>query len=450
MTIKADYSHTYLYGLPDFGVPYDLAIQRPVTEGIVPRNTYYGILNRDFSKTEQNLGTLDAQYKVNDWITLENKFRQGYSILNYIGTIPENPSTAPYASSATFFSGFTQLNAQSRFETVGVLADQPQATFKFDTGPIRNTAILGGEFSNERVSINSYQGLTSEGNGGEGIVSSSGAPIVSVYDPTNTIAGLGTPVLGNDPQIYHVNTNAGYLIDTANWKDRIIVNGGVRYDDYGIASSNNEGTATEHSGIVSYNAGVVYKPIPITSIYAAYATAADPVGDELDATASAYGGLSPTQPASQVFGPQRSQAIEFGNKWELFDRHLLATGSIFQTDVENARESTPAGLPGYPIKNTIVPGAAYRVQGIDFELAGKITDKWSVMGGLVLMKSDITQSVIPHDIGLPLANIAHQSFNLLSKYQLTNWLEVGGQAIYDSKIYGGSLLAARGERRRGL
>ncbi|TAL80986.1 MAG: TonB-dependent receptor, partial [Beijerinckiaceae bacterium] len=444
LTIKADYSHTYLSGIPDFGVPYDLVKQRPVTEGVVPRNTYYGILNRDFTKTTQNIGTLDAQYKVNDWITLENKFRQGYSILNYIGTIPENPSTAPYASTPTFFSGFTQLNAQSRFETVGVLVDQPQATFKFDTGPIRNTAIVGGEFSGERVSLNSYQGLTSEGLAGEGVFASNGAPIVSIYDPTNFISGLGTPVLGNNPQIYHVNTNAAYLLETANWKDRVIFNAGVRYDDYHVTSSNNMGSASQDSGIVSYNAGLVYKPIPITSLYVAYATAADPVGDELDAASSSYGGLSPTQQESQIFGPQRSQSIEFGNKWELFNRRLLATGSIFQTTVENARESTPSGLPGYPVKNTVVAGAAYRVQGIDLELAGKITDKWSVMGGLVLMKSDITQSVVPHDVGLPLANIAHQSFNLLSKYQVTNWFELGGQAIYTSKIYGGSLLAANG------
>ena len=46
------------------------------------------------------------------------------------------------------------------------------------------------------------------------------------------------------------------------------------------------------------------------------------------------------------------------------------------------------------------------------------------------------------NVGLPLANIAHQSFNVLTKYKLTDDLEVGGQATYRSKIYGGTLLAA--------
>ena len=98
----------------------------------------------------------------------------------------------------------------------------------------------------------------------------------------------------------------------------------------------------------------------------------------------------------------------------------------------------------------ITGGAAYRIQGIDLGVAGKITDKWSVFGGLVLMKSEVTNSLIPSpqpliyptNIGLPLANVAHQSFSLLSKYQVTDVWELGGQAVYRSKIYGGTFLAA--------
>jgi catecholate siderophore receptor len=448
LTIQGDYAHSYLSGLPDFGVPYDLMKQRPVTEGVVPRNIYYGILNRDFTKTMQNIGTLDASYKVNDWLTLTNKARQGFSSLNYIGTIPENPSatgaTAPFSATATNFTGFTQLNAQSRFETAAVLADQPELTAKFDTGPIKNTVVFGSEFDRERISINTYAGLNSELATAATPFTSTGSVVTSIFNPLNYEQGYSGAYLGNNPQIYNVDTKAVYLMDTMNWNDRLLFNWGVRYDDYGITSSNNTSSVSAHNGIVSYNLGLVWKPIPIGSLYAAYATAADPVGDELDASTSAYGGLSPTQNTSQIFGPLRSQAIEVGTKWELIDRHLLATAAAFQTNVENARESSPAGLPGYPIANTVVAGAAYRVQGLDFELAGKITDKWSVMGGLVLMKSDITQSIIPHDVGLQLANIAHQSFNLLTKYELTPWFELGGQAVWRSQIYGGSLLAANG------
>jgi len=51
---------------------------------------------------------------------------------------------------------------------------------------------------------------------------------------------------------------------------------------------------------------------------------------------------------------------------------------------------------------------------------------------------------VPTNVGLQLANIAPQSFNLLTKYQITRRLELGGQSVYASKIKGGSLLAANG------
>ncbi len=165
-TLSATLTHTHLDGLPDFGVPYDQVTHRPVTEGVVSRDTYYGIVNRDFTTSIQDMATLNAAWNVNDTITLENKARYSHSLLDYVGTIPENPSatgaTAPYSSTPTFFSGYTQLNAQSRYEPVTVAADQPQATFKFDTGFLHHTAVAGGEFSDERIKIVGYTGLTSE------------------------------------------------------------------------------------------------------------------------------------------------------------------------------------------------------------------------------------------------------------------------------------------------
>ena len=198
----------------------------------------------------------------------------------------------------------------------------------------------------------------------------------------------------------------------------------------------------------------------------AYATSANPVGAEFDGTSTAYGAVSPVLSgnSNQLFGPEKNKAIEIGTKWELFDRHLLVTAALFQTTKENAREAqnvtagTGTATCPFPITNPptagsvscITAGAAYLVRGIDLGMGGKITDKWSVFGGLVLMHSEVTKSLAPvanaalyqTNVGLPLANVAHQSFSLLTKYQLTDKWEVGGQAVYRSQIYGGTLLAA--------
>ncbi len=233
-------------------------------------------------------------------------------------------------------------------------------------------------------------------------------------------------------------------MDTANYKDFIIVNAGVRYDDYHISAANNTSSQSANDGITSYNVGLVVKPVKIGSVYFAYATAADPVGAELDATSSTYGGLAATQNATQIFGPQKSRSYEIGTKWELVDRHLLVSAALFQTDVTNARETAPAGLPGYTSGQIVAErslsrprcrlrggGQAHRQVERDGRPRGD--------GSRRSRKLDRADQRGP-------ATGQHRapSFNLLTKYQVTDRLELGGQGVYASKIEGGSLLAANG------
>ena len=437
LILTANYSHTYLSGIPDFGVPFNPMTNRPATEGLVPRDSFYGFVNRDFTKTMQNIGTLNAEYKVNNSVTLNTKFRQEFGTLNYVGTIPENPTNGPTAAlnNPGLPPTTVTLNPQSRFETVNVLANQTDATVKYDTGPIRNTTVLGTEVSRERVSVDSYNGLASENFANT--FNGAGSTTSSIFGPNNLLPFNNfNPTLTGNPQITTVETAAGYVIHTSNYNDFIIANAGVRYDDYTVTSRNNTGFITAHSGIPNFNLGLVFKPTPASSIYAAYATGAQPVGAELDALSGTYGAISPTATVNQVFGPELSSSTEVGAKYEAFDRRLLTSLAFFQTNVTNARESTTVNN----VKNTIVAGAAYNVKGIDLEAEGKITDRLSLLGGLVLIDPRVTNSAVASNIGLKVANVAPRSFNVLTKYKLTDTLEIGGQAVYRSTVCGGSLL----------
>jgi catecholate siderophore receptor len=438
--LAANYVHTNLWSLPDFGVPYNNVEGAPVMSLGVPRDTYYGFLNRDLQKVQQDFGTVDGEYMLNDFVTLSNKVRDERSILNYVGTIPEQGSCGTPATPSTLAGSSPAawtvcLNPLSRYQVTDVEADQSAATIKFDTGPVRNTVVTGADFSRERVSIDTYSGLSSEAVGtpfsGSGAVGPE--PVLS---PPNDLP-FGTPTLTGTPTIIPVYSKGGYLLETANYRDWLILNGGVRFDQYNISASKSGSTISAASGMWNYNLGAVYKPAPLTSLYWAYGTGSEPVGAEVDGTSTNYGGLNPTSPLSQIFPPIESKAQEVGNKWELFDRHLLATAALFRTDVSNARE-----LIGNSTTGTITAGAAYHVEGIDLGAEGNISDKWNVYSGLVLMKTRVDRSAMPSNVGLPLAFIANQSFNVLTKYKLTDDLEVGGQATYRSKIYGGTLLAA--------
>jgi catecholate siderophore receptor len=428
--ITTNYVHTDLSGLPDFGVPWYRQGNTPVTEAGIPRQNWYGFVNRDFQTARQDFGTLTGEFKVTDNITVTSRTRAEHSLLAYIGTLPNAPvTTNPDPTKWTFTA-----SPQSRNQFVDILANQEDATFKFDTGSVKHTAVVGLEVSNERVGINRYSGLASEAFGGGAFTGTGALPGQSIYAPSYTFIPFTTiPTLGSNPTRYNVDSKAFYVLDTANWQDTIILNGGVRYDGYDLRSSNNTQSATVNSEFVNYNVGIVFKPMPIGSLYAAYATSTNPFGSELDGTAADYGGLPPS--ANTILGPERNKAAEIGTKWELFDRHLLVTGALFHTEKDNARE-TVAGV--------LASGAAYQVEGIDLEVSGNITDRWSVFGGLVLMRSKVLQSALPSNIGLQMANIAHESFSMLSKYKFDNGWELGGQAVYRSKIYGGTFGANTG------
>jgi catecholate siderophore receptor len=455
--VSADYVHTDIHGLPDFGVPYYRPSTTSTAGGPFPdfgvnRNNFYGFVNRDFFEVHQDIGTLNTEVQITPDLMISDKVRASHSLLNYIGTIPE---------SANLATGLLTANPQSRYQPTDVVDNQTEATYKFDTYGWHHTAVAGVEISREISSIDTYQGLTSEalGNTASGAGSFNN---VSIYNPQLTFLPFGAPTLYGLPTRIAIDTTSGYLIDSANYHDVLILNGGIRFDDYNIKTSgfgssggapnpNSWGSQAAEFGMPNFNLGLTLKPLPITSVYAAYATSSDPVGSEFDGTSANYGGLSPivNGNSNQIFGPTKNSAIELGNKWELFDRHLLVSGALFQTDVTNARESVNTTQNGITVP-IISAGAAYEIRGVDLEVTGKITDKWSVFGGLVLMKSEVTKSLVPpantalftSNVGLPLANIANQSFSLLSKYQIDDRWEVGGQAVYRSKMYGGTLLAA--------
>lgn len=476
--ITGNYIHTELTGIPDFGVPYYRPSASTTAGGPFPdfganRNNFYGFVNRDFFRTGQDIGTINAEVQVTPDLLLTNKIRESHSTQNYIGTLPEAPTLTNPLTASTLMA-----NPQSRFQATDVFANQTEATYKFnDNVGFKHTVLGGIEYSNERSSIDSYTGLRSELTTGTAAFTGTGAlGGVSVFNPGSTNIAFPIPGgLTGRPTKIGIDTVSGYVLDTANYNDLVILNGGVRFDDYNLKVSNYSaaGALNQQSaefGIPNFNLGLTLKPLPNGSVYAAYATSANPVGAEFDGTSTAYGGINPSLAGgnTQIFGPEKNKSIEIGTKWELFDRHLLVTAALFQTTKDNARESqnvttatsaatlaalgcsVPAGTTAGTNISCITAGAAYRVRGIDLGVGGKITEKWSVFGGLVLMESEVTKSLAPSpnialyptNVGRPLANIAHQSFSLLSKYQLDDTWELGGQAVYRSKIYGGTLLAA--------
>ena len=158
--ITGNYIHTELTGIPDFGVPYYRPSTATTAGGPFPdfgvnRNNFYGFVNRDFFRTGQDIGTLNAEVQITPDLLVTNKFRDSRSTQNYIGTLPEAPCHQCQSAVCSTLSA----NPQSRYQVTDVLANQTEATYKFNDGlGFKHTALAGVELDRETSSIDTYTG----------------------------------------------------------------------------------------------------------------------------------------------------------------------------------------------------------------------------------------------------------------------------------------------------
>ncbi|OYU47338.1 MAG: TonB-dependent siderophore receptor [Rhizobiales bacterium PAR1] len=421
-----DYYGVYMDQMPDWGVPFDVRIRRPITESGLNRSNFYGVTSRDFQHNYQHMLTHGLEWKVDPNFSITNKFRFGYTVTDYVASKPGTPNL----TNANPQLWTVAATPASRYQVNRTLANQTEATAKFDLGPFKHTVVTGLEAQREDISQDGYSGLEVECN-----PTCTTGITTNLWNPTtNLITAVGMPTRNGRPVKTKVNSLSAFVLDTMNWNDRLYLTLGGRADGYDITRTPFTGVQLSRSDLMfNWNAGVTYKVLPNASVYVAYATSTNPVGSELDGNGEDYGSLTA---ANLVFRPERNTSLEAGTKWELFDKKLLLTGAAFQTTKENARETIGTG-PAAVLQDT----AAYRIRGLEFGATGNITDRWSVFGGIVLMESKVTDSANIANRGRPLANIAHQSINLLTKYKLTDKFTLGGQATWKGEILGGTLAA---------
>jgi catecholate siderophore receptor len=430
--VTLDYYRYRNNAIPDWGVPARDIDNVPATERGFSRKLWVGMLGLDFLEERSDIVTGTVVAKLTDGLTLTNRSRAGQSELDYV---------------ATSMEGYPDVHHPNRDQVAGIYANQTELNVKFNTGGFHHNVVAGVEVTRETIDRFGYN-VTNRFD--FQTPSQPGFPRrlfpTNLYDPrfTDQIIGKG--------RVYDatIDTVGSYLMDTVHLSKEWIVNAGVRLDNFrrdqvggpginplGSAAANTAiatNTASVEADLLSWHAGIVYKPIPISSFYVSYATSESPVGSELDATGAQYNGVS-----AQLVNvpPQEARSVEVGTKWELFNKRLLATAAFFQTDVNHARtnDNVTATDPTNAFKGQ------YRVRGIELGAAGNITKAWSVFGGLVVLDTEVLKSSTAQDIGRRLANIPLTQFSMLSRYQLTSQLALGGVATYAGEVYGGHLAA---------
>jgi catecholate siderophore receptor len=424
LVLSADYYHLDTDEMPDWGVPYDLAHNRPFQ---VDPSNFYGVLARDFRRTFADIATARVEFDPGGRVQLRSIFRYGRGGNAYTASAPERPDPV---------AGTVSANAKRRDATTDYLVNQTEATVRFDTGPVGHALVAGVEVSRERI-LNRGRATTECASlpcaGG------TSNPLQDLYHPDPGIAWTVADDAITSLTRTRVNSRAAYALDTLRLGEHWQLLGGVRYDIYDADLSQTTlatgavSARTANSRFWNWHVGLTYKPVPNGSLYVSYGSSSNPSGEQLDATAFDYGGLDPR---TVDLAPERNRAVELGTKWNVFHEHLNLSAALFRIDKDNARMAT---APGRDAPVALV--GHERAQGIEFGASGAVSSRLSVFGGLTLLDAKITDSPIASQIGAKFPNVPDVSFTLTGRYQVTNRAYLGGTANYNGRKYGGTLAA---------
>jgi catecholate siderophore receptor len=435
---RATLSYYYLKSddTPDSGVPYNYDASKKATFGKpvdVKQGIYYGLHDRDFQKQENQIGTIKLEHDLTDNLTITNTAVYNKSTNGYLWTQPDD-------SKGNVLNDKVWRRINSRITDTDIFTDQLALTGKFNTGAIKHKFNVGAEYSDQKSDKGSYTttypGYTGTTTGGfNSDCKINDAWCTSLTNPNSKEEWLGSAVANRNTTTTTTKVTSVYLLDNIEFNPQWLLDLGVRWDKFDTEQvTNATGAKLENNkDFFTYQAGLTYKPMKNGSIYASYATSANPVGvdggDGSEAIGQAYMDLK----------PEEARTYEVGTKWDLFNDRINLTAAVFRTEKQNTRIQLDAG--------TYTNGGESKVDGIELSATGKITDKWDITAGYSYLDSEMTNPgpscnragtcTYPNPAkGKQLPNVPKNSATLWTTYQVLPQLTVGAGALGMDKVYG--------------
>lgn len=445
---------------PDAGIPFNNANPTTPPPGVtvtpgdgkpvdVKAGTYYGWKARDFDKRENHIGTFKLEHDFNENLTLSNVATYNKSKSDYVYTNADD-------SKGNIYRGTIARRALSRILDTDAYSDQLSLKGKFNTGSLKHSFNVGTEWSFQETDQGMYTFTNSEGKTTSTILqdnikncnsaaAASNGWCTSLNNPGN---GSFTDTLGTikGQSTTRSHTVSLYALDSIEFNPQWILNLGVRWDKFETEKKYNKdvygttagaynstisipkGTKYESdSDFFTYQAGLVFKPTENGSIYASFATSANPVGvlAEGDSSDNALG----TTDIINELKPEEARTFEVGTKWDLFNNRANLTAAVFRTEKQNTRIQIDP--------TTSANAGKSKVDGFEISLNGKITDKWDVSTGYSYLDSEITDAAYNAvaQEGKPLPFVAKNSATLWSTYRVMPQLTLGAGVEYRDQVF---------------
>jgi catecholate siderophore receptor len=419
-----DYYHLTTHEVPDWGLPYDVRYNRPFA---VPRQSFYGILARDFRNTFADIYTLRGTYDLGGASKIQSVMRYGSTGNAYIASTPENADVSnPNPNLWT-----VRANPQQRDAVTTYWANQTDFSTEFSIGGMRHQWVSGVEISRERVRNRAYLNLNTEL---QGVIVQPPTVLQPIFAP-NAYVPWPFPKQLQSIRDSIANSQAAYAMDNITIAPKWMGFAGVRFDHYQLdvdtltLATGLHAPVQNHVSFWNGQAGLTYKPEKDGTFYVSYGSSSNPSGEQVDGSSANYGGLTAT---NANLAPERNTSYEAGVKWNLGGGHLNVTAALFRTDKENARVSVGAGAASY-----IVLAGVQRVDGVELGVSGNITSQWRATGGLTMLDARTVSAPIASRVGAKFPNVAKTSFGLMNRYFVTDDLSLGESSTYNSRRYGG-------------
>jgi len=380
-------SHLWLQSndRPDYGVPF-ASDHRP-NQDAAKSGKYWGI-SGNFDESETSITTASYLYKISPDTQWRTVARSGNYQRAYWALTPQT------ALSTTG----TQGNSKTRAFNTDNFVVQSDFNTAFNLWGMRNELVTGAEYLKEASKRWTLKNL--------------GTAAAPLYK---------SGFLNGNPNAYSGDTVSAYVQDTLefvpHWKATV----GLRRDEMKANYTTAAGSSFKGDfGQNSYRAGLSWQPTTAEHYYLSWSDSFSPTVDLYQLSGNKY-------PA------ERAKVSELGAKWNLFEGRLALRAALYRAtkDWERNNDLDADTAPILTRKR--------RTDGLELELAGRVTDNWEVFSGLSLMDAEILQvapGANPNFVGKTPRNTPKQTFNLWSTYNLGNGWKAGGGMEYKSRRTG--------------
>ncbi len=397
--------YTQTRDVPDFGIRFENA--RPVNHGSNGRTdkTFWG--NSDnFDDSDTRITTGIFTHKFTDDTQLRTQLRHAEYKRGYWAKTPN--ALLPTANNSVGGNVTRKMD----YETVNLQSD---FSTKLDIAGMKHQVLAGAEYLKEdsyRKALQAFNPVT-----GQPYLLTGGALNAAIAANGVTYNRHDAAILGN-AVTFEADNYAAYVQDTITFMPKWDLLLGIRRDemraDYASATS-----PKLSYGENSYRTGLSYHYTPDSHYYVSWS-------DSFSPTADLYQLTVVPQP------PERSKTLEAGAKWLFMDGDLSLRTAIYTATKDWERNTDLESTAAILTKKR-------RTNGVEFEVAGKITDDWDVFAGVAFMDAkilevaenvDATTGVItqanPNFKGQRARNTPVATFNLWTTYALTSAWKIGG------------------------